>query len=424
MDALLPRHLGDQVKKALAAARAVNLIGPRQVGKTTLVRDLLAIGRFISLDDTGVLAAIEADPYGQLATLSAEAGTEPVVIDEAQRSRQLAMAIKRIVDERRQMGQFLLTGSSNVFAAAHVSDSLAGRVQTLTLWPLSAAEIHRCVPTRILDWASRTPSLATLPQAPAASRADYIDLVIRGGYPEIRFLPDRARRMRYRDAIDMIVDRDVADVLKIRKGDALRRLIGQLAARTAGELAIEDMCSAVGVRRETIESYLDALTRLCLVTRLSAWASGPANRDIKRPKVHLLDTGIAAALRGYGANSFDPDADPAALGPILETYVHNELLKSLPYQDDEWTLWHWRNRDRREIDILCERGRQLVAIEVKAAATVSNDDFKTIRWFKSEGPGNAWDVAGIVLYLGAQPLAFGDDLFALPLSILWAWDHP
>lgn len=421
---LLPRHLRGEVENALRAARVVNIIGPRQVGKTTLVRDLLGGGRFITLDDPGVLAAMEADPYGQLMALAAEADEAPVIIDEAQRSRALAIAIKRIVDERRQMGQFLLTGSSNVFTAAHVADSLAGRVLTLTLLPLSGAEIHRTGPAMILDWAASAPSLAGLPPAPKISRQDAIDLIVRGGYPEISVLPDRARNRRYRDAIDAIVDRDVADVLKVRKTDALRRLIDQLAAWTAEELSIETLCSAIGVQRNTLEQYLDALSRLSVVTRLGAWASGAAKREIKRPKVHLLDSGVAAALRGFDATSFGPDGDPAALGHLLETYVHNELAKCLPYQARDWRLWHWRNQDGREIDILAECGRSLVAVEVKAAATLNADDLKNLRWFTADGPGQAWGVTGILFYLGNEPLSFGDGLFALPLSIFWAWSNP
>ena len=138
----------------------------------------------------------------------------------------------------------------------------------------------------------------TLPPLPQAGQADYINLMLRGGYPEIRRLDIRARNKRYRDAVDAIVDRDVADVLKVRKSDALRRLIDQVAARTANELNIDALCSDVGVRRETMMSYLDALTRLSLVARLGAWAKGSAKREIKRPKLHLLDTGIIAALRG------------------------------------------------------------------------------------------------------------------------------
>ena len=421
---LLARHLRGEIENALGSARVVNVIGPRQAGKTTLVRDLLGGGgRFVSLDDSGVLEAVEGDPYGQLLALADEAGDGPVIIDEAQRSQNIPLAIKRIVDERRRMGQFLLTGSSNIFATAHVADSLAGRVQTLILPPLSAAEIRRAGPPLLLDWAAGNPGLGQLPPVPPATRQDCIDLIVRGGYPEIRVLNDRARNKRYRDAIDGIVDRDLADVLKVRKADAVRRLVNQLAARTANELTIEDLCSGVGVQRQTLETYLDALTRLSVIARLGAWASGAAKREIKRPKIHMLDTGLLAALRGFTPASFAPDGDPMALGALLETYVHNELVKCLPYQTDDWRLYHWRNQDGREVDLLAETGRTLVAIEVKAAATLDRDDLDNLRWFMADGPGGAWSTVGLVIYLGDRVLSFGRNLYGIPLSMFWAWGH-
>jgi predicted AAA+ superfamily ATPase len=418
---LLPRHLGREIDDALRSARVVNVIGPRQAGKTTLVRDLLGRGRFITLDDPGVLAAVEADPYGQLNALAAEAGETPVVIDEAQRSPAMAVAIKRIVDADRRTGQFLLTGSSNVFTTTHVADSLAGRVRTLQLLPLSTAEIHRVGPALLLDWAGRDPNLDDLPPAPKASRQDCLDLVVRGGYPEIRGLPERPRARRYRDAVDAIVDRDVADVLKVRKTDALRRLIDQVAARTAQELSIEALCAAIGVRRATLEQYMDVLTRLSVLTRLGSWASGATGREIRRPKVHVMDTGVAAALRGFGADSFGPTGDPVALGHLLETFVHGELARNLPFQSSDWRLWHWRNQGGREVDVLAECGRTLVAIEVKAAATLDADDLKNLRWFATQGPGCNRPVTGLLFYLGDQVLTFGNRLFGLPLSMFWAW---
>ncbi len=421
---LLPRHLRTEIETALRAVRIVNVIGPRQAGKTTLVRDLLGTGRFITLDDTGVLAAVEADPYGQMTALAAAAGDAPVIIDEVQRSRSLAISIKRIVDEQRRPGQFLLTGSSNVFATASVADSLAGRVQTLTLLPLSAAEIHIKGPAMILDWASGADAAPQgLPQPPVLDRGRYIDLLIRGGYPEVRALPDRVRNRRYRDVINAIVERDVADVLKVRKSDALRRVIDQLAARTAEELSVEALCAVSGIQRATFEQYVDVLTSLGVLTRLGAWASGATKREIRRPKVHFLDCGVVAALRGFDRESFGPHGDPVAFGHLVETFVFTELTKSIPFQSGDWRLWHWRNQDGREVDFVAECGNSLVAVEVKASSTLNADDVANLRWFKSQGPGRARNVTGIAFYLGDQVLSFGDRLFAIPLSMFWAWPH-
>ncbi|ADU15188.1 ATP-binding protein [Asticcacaulis excentricus] len=416
---LFPRHMTSMLTEALQSARVVNVVGPRQAGKTTLVRELYGRGRFLTLDHEATLTAFENDPAGQLEALMSE-GATPLVIDEAQRSKRLALAIKAHVDRHRRMGQVLLTGSSNIFSSAEVMDSLAGRAQTLVLHPLSAAEIYREAPTALLDWAQHSADIASLPDLPNFTRTEAIDLLTKGGYPEIRPLGERARQRRYRAYIDSIVDRDVADILKVRKTDALRRTIDQLAVRTANELNMQELCSNVGIQRQTADQYCDVLERLSLVKRLAAWASGEVRRDIRHPKIHMLDTGIATALRNLGADSFAPDAHPAALGGLLETWVFSELIKNLPYADSEWRPWHWRGDAGREVDILLETGRELVAFEIKASTTITPADLKNLKWFISEGPGKSWKTTGIIIYLGSQPLSLGDRLFAVPLSVFWA----
>jgi len=235
----LPRHMTAELNDALSFSRVVNLVGPRQVGKTTLVRDLINKGEFITLDDTAILEALNADAAGLLTSRMAKIGNQPLIIDEAQRSKALALAIKRIVDKDRRKGQFILTGSSNIFTSADVADSLAGRVLTLKLWPLTISEVKTRPPSKWLDWAvQKTPVLEGLPEPEPTERSDYINFVLEGGYPEIREMPIKPRQKQYGAYVDTVVDRDVADVLRIRKTDALRRLIDQMAVRTSAEINI------------------------------------------------------------------------------------------------------------------------------------------------------------------------------------------
>lgn len=418
--AFLPRHLAPELDEALATSRVVNLVGPRQVGKTTLVRDLFGSGRYITLDDAAILEAIEADPQGQLAAFVADADGGPLVIDEAQRSKALALAIKSIVDADRRKGQFVLTGSSNVFTTTEVADSLAGRMRTIQLWPLTVSEIKKRPVSRVLDWAvGRNPSLDQLGKPDALGRDGYIDLLVAGGFPETRGLDVRPRQRAYRDYVDAIVDRDVADVLKIRKTDRLRRLIEQMAVRTAQEVNVSALAKAIGLQRETLDSYLDVLMRLSLVIKLGAWTSGEGKREIKQAKFHFVDTGVACALRRFNGASFDADANPTALGGLLETFVFNELVRATPFQNEEFRLYHWRSADKREIDIVADAGARLVGVEIKASASVGAGDFKHLDWFASEGPGRKRTFTGVVFYLGKHALSFGDRRFALPVSALW-----
>lgn len=417
---ILPRHLSAELQDALTYSRVVNIVGARQVGKTTLVRDILQTGRFISLDDDMVLEAIEGDPWGQLQQLMDGLKDGPLIIDEAQRSRKLSLAIKRIVDLSNRKGQFLLTGSSNIFKTLHVADSLAGRMLTLTLWPMTAAETISRGPSTILDWTvSKSRDLSDIPEPEPAVRKDYIDRILKGGFPEIRDLDHGGRQKIYRQYVDTMVDRDVADIVRIRKGDALRRLIDQLAVRTGSELNVAKLCAVVGVQRNTVDQYLDVLMRLGLFIKLGAWASGEAGREIKNAKHHFADTGIASALRNLTPRSFDIDADPSALGGLLESFVFSELFRSAPYQKNGFRFYHWRDQRGREIDILAESANNMAAIEVKASSSVSRQDFRHLEWFASEGPGKTRTVTSIIFYFGEQKLTFGERLCALPVSCLW-----
>ncbi|MEP2985667.1 MULTISPECIES: ATP-binding protein [Alphaproteobacteria] len=417
----LPRHLIPELEDALASARVVNLIGPRQVGKTTLVRDLFGNGRFITLDDAAVLAAIEADPEGQLTSLTENLNGDPLIIDEAQRSKKLALAIKRVVDTNRRKGQFVLTGSSNVFTTTDVADSLAGRMRTLKLWPLSVAEVKKAPVNRIMDWAIQNePKLGQVGDPEQVSRRDYIDLILEGGFPEVRELPIRSRQRQYRDYIDAVVERDVADIIPVRKPDALRILIDQMAARSAQEISTSELSKLTKLQRVTVDQYLDILLRLSMLTKLGAWTSGEGKREIKNPKYHFADTGIACALRRFTQDTFTIDNTPQALGGLLESFVLNEIQRAVPMQDADYRLYHWRSADQREIDILIDGGSHLVCVEIKASASVTGDDFKHLKWFSKDGPGRSKKCTGIVFYLGQEKLTFGDRNFALPVSALWS----
>lgn len=323
-------------------------------------------------------------------------------------------------------GQYILTGSSNIFTTGRALDSLAGRVMNLTLRPLSAAEVSRQSPCRLLDAFEREPPrrVEALSAPKEERRSDVVDLIVRGGFPEIRTLSGRNRVDRYNSYLDSIIERDVADITEIRKPSALRRLIDQMAARTAQEITVSTLSQDLGVSQPTINKYLDVLSKLGIIHRLDAWTSSRAKRGIKSPKLHFLDTGCATALRGENSSSFGPGADPTALGHLLETFVFVELEKSLPYPNSTWRLYHWRDQRGREIDIVAEApGRRFGLIEVKAASTVDAEDFKHIDWFMHDGPGRSYTTVGVVLYLGDTIVSFGEDQLALPLSVLWSYEE-
>ena len=423
---LIKRHLAIQVTEALHSSRIVNIVGPRQSGKSTLVKHQVPIAEYVTMDSDGIRDALRTDSYAQLRLMADrhKSCNLPIAIDEVQRVPEITLALKRIVDEDNRKGQFVLTGSADVFGLTTTIDSLAGRVHTLVLRPLSVAEIHGAGPCRLLDAVEASPTeiMATLPPPQPSSRMAAIDLMLRGGFPEIRTLGDRQRMARYSSYIDSIIVKDVPIVAPVRKPDLLRRLIDQLAARTAQELNMSKLCDAIGARKETIGGWVDTLERVCMVQRLQSWASSLAKRAVHWPKLHFLDTGCATALRNQTAASFDIGADPTALGAILETFVHQEIEKTLPLLKSQWRLSHWRSANA-EIDLIAEGpGCSLALFEMKTTSSVSKADFKSIDWFLN-GPGEAYaaKAVGFVVYLGDQLLTMGPGRVCLPLSMLWSF---
>ncbi len=421
---ILPRHLTARVQDALAMSRVVNVIGPRQVGKTTLVRDMIASSRYLTMDTKTVREAMETDALAQLSAIHTGATQQlPIVLDEIQRVPDVSLALKQIVDVYSRPGQFLLTGSADIFTYSRAVDSLAGRVLTLTLRALSSAEIMRAGPAGILDAAISASPTSALPKPVPYNRQDAVDLMVRGGFPEIRTLKGRNRSDRYSSYLDSIVEHDVVGLFPVRKPDNLRRMIDQLAGRTANELNMQSLCSDLGIKHDTAVAYLDALIKLGVVHSLGSWASGGGSREIKRPKLHIMDTGVAAALRGEDAYSYDLSGNPTALGAILETFTFNELEKSLPFQNDRWRLYHYRHQDGREIDIVAEApGRRLALFEMKATGEVGLEDFRHSEWFLGRsGPASAYTGVAFVVYLGSNVVSFGPSKIALPLSIFWSF---
>lgn len=425
---LIPRHLSARLSAALASSRVVNVVGPRQDGKSTLVRAFLESAAYVTMDDDAARRALAEDPYGQLKALSDRAKPTglPVVIDDVQRLPEITFALKRIVDEDNRRGHFVLTGSSDIFTSGKAYDSLAGRVTTLVLRPFSAAEVFQAGPCRILDAVAADPNnpMPLLPQPRRYTRPEIIDLIVRGGFPEMRRLGDRERMNRCSSYVDSIVERDVSAIHAVRKPDVVRRLIDQAAARTAQELNAWRLAKDLGVQYPTVSAYIDALTRLGIVLRLGAWPSAKAKREIKSPKLHFLDTGLASALRGEDSESFGIAGDPTAFGALFETFVLTELEKSLPFLATHWSLWHWR-ADVRAIDIVAEApGRLMALFAMKASSKIDARDFRHINWFFGEGPGKGYRGTGFVVYLGEHVLSFGQGRIAVPASILWSFPEP
>jgi predicted AAA+ superfamily ATPase len=405
-----PRYLAPRLREALADTPAVLVHGPRQSGKTTLAR---AVGaprgyRYVSFDDQAMLTAAKDDPIGFVARLSAR-----TILDEVQRVPEIFTSLKTAIDERRTPGRFILTGSANVLLVPRLSDSLAGRMEMLRLHPLAQCEIGRARP-QFIDTLFAGDFKTGITERLGL---DLAERIVAGGYPAALARRTAARRRAwYRDYVETQIQRDVRDLSRIHALDAVPKLLTLAASHTATLLNVADLSAPFELTRQTIHDYVTVLERVFLLERLPAWHTNRLTRLVKRPKLHMGDTGLACALLGIDAPALERDR--ATLGRLLETFVLQELRRQASWHLDPVGLFHFRDRDDFEVDIVLERGYAAVAgVEVKAAATVAESDLRGLRKLR-DAAGKRF-VAGVVLYDGSATIRFGGGLYAVPLRTLW-----
>lgn len=406
------RNILRRLTAALADTRVVLLNGARQVGKSTLAQQLAQQrgGQYLTLDDPVIAELARTDPS---ALVNSAAGF--TVIDEAQSAPALFHAIKREVDRHPVPGRFLLTGSANVFMLPAAAESLAGRMEVLTLDPLSQAEIEGS-PHSLID-ALFNPTPWTRRAVPT-DRADLLRRLAAGGFPEALGRDDPQRRDAwFRAYLASLLQRDVRDYANIEGLHDMPRLLSLLAARASSLLNMAEVSRATGIAHSTLRRYLALLEALFIVHPLPAWSANLSKRLVKAPKVHLIDAGLTAHLRGHTdltALSMSPQ-----LGPLLETFVVQELRRQLHWAETAATAWHFRTATGSEVDLVLESPDQrIVGVEVKASASVTQSDFIGLR--ELAGAVGTRFTRGVVLYTGDQLVPFEAKLWAVPLGVLWA----
>ncbi|MDA8125846.1 MAG: ATP-binding protein [Deltaproteobacteria bacterium] len=406
---LYPRTIEPRIAEALQDTPVVLLAGPRQAGKTTLVRRIAEKQglRYLTLDDELTLLSAREDPVGMIRSI------DRAVIDEIQRAPQLLLAIKKSVDQDRRPGRFLLTGSANLMALPTVADSLAGRMETLSLLPLSQSEIESCS----TNWMDAAFAGRILQTAQLTLGDDLIERVLRGGYPEAVLRASAKRRSAWaRQYIDAIIQRDVRDVAGIEKLDQLPRFLRALA-QTAGRMCnYSQLGGQVGLDGKTASRYVGVFERMYLLKRIDAWSRNRLNRVVKTPKLQFIDSGLLATLLDLTAEQVQQDR--TRFGNVLETFVFGELFKHVTTADDDYRLMYYRDADKFEVDVVIENAAgKLVCVEVKAAATIKESDLRGLK--KLAGIAGAQFKMGVLLYDGTETMPLGDGIWAAPLSTLW-----
>lgn len=409
---LLDRRATNEVLQALQWSPVVLVEGPRQAGKSVLVRELVGATRpasYVTLDDAVVLAAAHEDPQGFVFGLP-----DPVIIDEVQRAPEIFLPIKLSVDEDRRPGRFTLTGSANVLLLPRLSDSLAGRMRIVTLWPFSQGEVDG-TPERFLDAIFAEKPLPHFEGA--ETRLEIAKRIARGGFPEAVTLPAGAARDGWmRGYATTLLERDVRELAAIGDRVALPRLLRLLATRSGTLLNVADLARATGIARATLDRYLALFTQTFAVQFIPAWAGDVGRRLMKSPKVLFADSGLAAHLVGLDAVRLLEDPD--RLGPMLETFVGGEILKQIATSEERLELMHYRDSHGNEVDWVLEDSRgRLVGIEVKSTSSPSGRDFKGLRAFAAT-VGERFH-RGIVLHTGTTAAPMGEGMWALPVDSLW-----
>lgn len=407
---LVARQATTLVTEALGDTRVVTINGARQAGKSTLARQLSASSpgsEVRLLDDPATLRAATDDPSGFVEHDGL------LVIDEIQLAPELLRPIKVVVDTDPQPGRFLLTGSAQVLALRDLPDALPGRMELIELWPFSQGEIDG-TPDRFIDAAfTHGPGLR---HTSALRRRDYLDRIVRGGFPEAVRRQPRRRTAFFDSYLGTLIERDVMQLSAIERHGQLHQLLGLLAGRTGSLLVPGTVASETGIPRNTLNRYLELLTAVFLIKQIPAWSTGHTHRAIGTPKLTFVDSGLACHLLGQDAQRLSKPG--GAAGPLMENFVLMELARQLTWTQERVRLHHYRTKDKVEVDAVLEAADgRVIGIEVKAGATIRSEDLAGLRHLETRlGPQF---IAGYVLYTGQQTLPYGDRLHALPIDAIW-----
>jgi uncharacterized protein len=408
----LPRHAAARVLEALADTRIVAVEGPRQAGKSTLCTRIATERGMpvVTLDDANTRRGASDDPEGFTAALG-----ERAFIDELQRAPELVLALKRTVDRDPRPGRFLVSGSASLLLAPRIGDSLAGRVERVPLRPFTQAELARRPPPRWLDeiWQGAG---APYVESDAVGRAAHAERIAAGGFPPAIARPERRRRAWFDDYLAALVARDVPDLLDVRRPDLLPALLAHLAAGSGSLVALRPIARALAADEKTVRTYVRLLELLHLVVSVPAWTPGFAARAVRAPRLFVEDTGLMTHLLDAGATRIA--TDDTLSGRAHETFAAMELARLLPHTETAPTIRHWRGPHGEEVDIVLEdRAGRVVAIEVKAGATVRRRDLRGLHRLRALA-GERF-LAGLVLCTTRQTIPLARRVWALPTEALW-----
>lgn len=369
METYTPRQIEPTVKRYLKQFRVLSLTGPRQSGKTTLLQNLFPERNYLNLEDPDTFDFAKSDPRGFL-RYAIDNDTK-CIIDEAQRIPELFSYIQGIVDTDNVEGQFILSGSQNFLLMESISQSLAGRVGVLNLLPLTFAEIPN-----------------------EFQHDNYIDQIYTGFYPDV-LLNSRESTDWYNSYIETYLERDVRQIVNVSDLRTFRLFMKMCAARSGQLLNFSSLANDCGVALNTVKKWISVLETSFVIQLVYPYHKNYGKRLVKTPKLHFIDTGLAATL--LSIRSSDELQLSVYRGGLFESYVTSQLLKCLANLGQKGPLYFWRDRSGNEVDLILEKGSAPLPIEIKSGMTITGDLVKPLNYFSRNVDG---ELKGVIIYGG------------------------
>ncbi len=415
---MVHRKVESTILEMLKSFRIVAINGPRQSGKTTLQKKIAKLKnmKYYTFDDSDIFNSASNDPMGFIGFVS----KEDVAIDEVQMIPDVIPAIKMSVDERNRKGMFLLTGSSDMFKNGKIKESLAGRMVSFNLFPLSYAEINNR-DINIIDKLFSDDFNSFDSDFETISKEELISAVINGGYPEVYSLPTKAKKAWFDFYIKARITKDIATIENIQLETVvhLSKLLKVLAGQVGSLVNYTNIANDIDIADKTVAKYIQLLEALYIIKLVPAYSNNMIKRVIKSPKVHFIDSGLASFLLNVDVEA-SMIGKNEHLGNLLETFVYSELIKHQSYANTDVEIYHYRDLKQKEVDFVLEANNgDVVALEIKSGSNIKSDYFKGLVALAKTM--NHKNFKGVVLYGGDKVLPYKIEEFqfwAIPLKVL------
>lgn len=368
---IVNRVISNSIRKIISKYPIIAVTGPRQSGKTTLLKSMFPDYEYVSLENPDMRSFAETDPNGFLKKYN-----EKIIFDEIQRVPSLFSYLQTIVDESGMMGQFFLSGSQNFHLMNSITQSLAGRVAIFKLFPFDFQEL------KSVDWLQE----------------NYAEVMIKGFYPAI-YDRDIEPNIFYSNYLQTYIQRDVSELIAIKDMHSFNRFIALCATRAGQLLNLNALANECGISQPTAKAWLSALESSYIVFLLNPFHKNFSKRIIKSPKLYFYDTGLLAYL--LKINDSNDLLNQSVKGALFENRMVSEYIKRIYHKNVlQSEVWFWRDTNGNEVDLLIQKSKSLEVVEIKATETIMPDLFKGLNYFENLAEYD--NLSKILVYGGSE----------------------